>query len=35
MGPGACGSRVEGRGLWVRARGGLGGYEDNRFRWPC
>ena len=24
-----CGSRVEGRGLWVRVRGGRGGYEGN------
>ena len=29
MGRGGCGSRLEGRELWVRVRGCQGAFEDN------
>ena len=38
VGRGGCGLRVEGRGLWVRVRGGRGGYENTRncyFKMGC
>ena len=37
VGRGGCGSRVEGRGLWVRVRGGggRGGYSNCYFKMGC